>query len=120
LKEIRMVGGGARSDFWVQLAADIFGQAVCTTTARDASYGMALLAAVGAGVLSIHEAAEKIKIVKRFEPREPIARFYEKLYREVYHGHYDKSQREIDDAMNALMRSEEYREALSFWSKCEG
>lgn len=115
LKEIRMVGGGARSKFWVQLAADIFGQAVCTTTARDASYGMALLAAIGAGAMSLQEAASTIKVVERFEPRQPIARFYERLYREVYHGHYDKSQRQIDEAMNELMRSEEYREALAFW-----
>lgn len=119
LKEIRMVGGGARSRFWVQLASDIFGQPVCTTTARDASYGMALLAAVGAGAMSLQEAASKIKVVERFEPREVIARFYNKLYREVYFGHYDKSQREIDEAMNELMQSEEYREAYAFWKRCE-
>ncbi len=119
LKEIRMVGGGSRSRFWVQLAADIFGQAVCTTTARDASYGMALLAAAGAGAMSLHEAASTIKVVERFEPRQPIARFYERLYREVYYGHYDRSQRQIDEAMNEVMRSEEYREALAFWRSCE-
>ncbi|MCS7252982.1 MAG: FGGY family carbohydrate kinase [Armatimonadota bacterium] len=119
LKEIRMVGGGARSSFWVQLAADIFGQSVCTTTARDASYGMALLAAVGAGAMSLREAASTIKVVERFEPRQPIARFYDALYRRVYQGHYDKSQRQIDEAMNEVMRSEEYREALAFWKSSE-
>lgn len=110
-----MVGGGARSSFWVQLAANVFGQPVCTTTAEDASYGMALLAAVGAGALTLRDAAQRIQIVQTFEPREPIATFYDKLYREVYCGHYDKSQRELDAAMKAALESNEYREAVKCW-----
>ncbi|HID07991.1 MAG TPA: hypothetical protein EYP10_12690 [Armatimonadetes bacterium] len=115
LAEIRMVGGGARSSFWVQLAADIFGQPVCTTTAEDASYGMALLAGVGAGAFTLRDAAQGIRIVQTFEPREPIAAFYDKLYREVYRGHYDRSQRELDAGMKAVLESDEYREAVKYW-----
>ncbi|MER3501950.1 MAG: hypothetical protein C4295_10865 [Candidatus Fervidibacterota bacterium] len=109
---IRMVGGGARSLFWCQLTADIFGHPVCTTTAEDASYGMALLAGVGAGAFSLWEAAERIKIVRVFEPNPVNAAFYERFYREVYHGHYDRSQRELDSAIERVLSSPEYAEVL--------
>lgn len=115
VSEIRMVGGGARSRFWVQLAADIFGCPVCTTTAEDASYGMALLAAVGAGALSLQEAAATIRVLETFHPREPLQRFYDRLYREVYAGHYDRSQRALDEAARGVFAGEEYAEALRFW-----
>lgn len=112
---IRMVGGGARSAFWCQLTADIFNHPVCTTTAEDASYGMALLAGVGTGAFSLEEAAERIKVVRVFEPKPAIAAFYDKLYREVFHGHYDRSQRELDDAVERVLRSAEYTEAVRAW-----
>lgn len=114
---IRMVGGGARSPFWCQLTADIFGQPVATTTAEDASYGMALLAGVGAGAFSIWEAVERIKIVRVFEPNPTISRFYDSFYRQVYHGHYDRSQRELDTAIERVLNSREYNEALREWGK---
>lgn len=112
---IRMVGGGARSTIWMQMAANIFGHPACTTTAEDASYGMALLAGVGAGAFSIWEAAERIKVVRVFEPNPAIAAFYEKLYREVFHRHYDQSQRELDAAMQQVLQSAEYAEAVKTW-----
>ncbi|HIE51977.1 MAG TPA: hypothetical protein EYP85_09475 [Armatimonadetes bacterium] len=120
VREIRMVGGGARSPFWVQLAADIFGQPVCTTTAQDASYGMALLAGVGIGLFPPAEAARKIEIVQTYEPRAPLAEFYAKFYREVFQGHYDKSQRALDEATKAVLASEEYRQARRFWEASGG
>jgi xylulokinase len=114
---IRMVGGGARSPFWCQLTADIFGHPVATTTAEDASYGMALLAGVGAGAFSIWEAAERIKIVRVFEPNKTISAFYDLFYREVYHRHYDRSQRELDAAIERILNSREYAEAVEVWRK---
>jgi xylulokinase len=117
---IRMVGGGARSPFWCQLAADIFGHPVCTTTAEDASYGMALLAGVGAGAFSIWEAAERIKIVRIFEPNPSIAAFYDRFYREVFHGHYDRSQRELDAAIERALNSPEYAKAFRAWRNGQG
>ncbi|MCA9184218.1 MAG: xylulokinase [Pirellulaceae bacterium] len=50
VKQIRVSGGGAKSPFWRQLQADIFGQAVSTiNTEQGPALGVALLAAVGAG-----------------------------------------------------------------------
>ena len=53
VSEIRVSGGGARSGFWRQLQADIYGQDVCVTNSDEGpAYGVALLASVGAGAYS--------------------------------------------------------------------
>ena len=50
VKQIRASGGGSRSPFWRQMQADVFDQKVSTINAEEgAAYGVALLAAVGAG-----------------------------------------------------------------------
>ncbi len=51
LSDVRASGGGARSAFWRQLLADVFGLPVATLEiAEGPAYGAALLAGVGAGV----------------------------------------------------------------------
>lgn len=48
--QVRISGGGARSAWWRQLCADLFGAPVVTTTTADAAaLGAAMLAGVGAG-----------------------------------------------------------------------
>ncbi len=50
VRSVRMTGGGARSSFWRQMAADIFNLPVSTVNVTDGSaYGAALLAMVGSG-----------------------------------------------------------------------
>jgi xylulokinase len=50
VKQIRVTGGGAKNPFWRQMQADMFGQAVVGMKADEGpAYGVALLAAVGAG-----------------------------------------------------------------------
>jgi xylulokinase len=49
---ISLIGGGARSDLWAQVIADVFDRPVRRPLHGDASYGAALLAAVGAGAFA--------------------------------------------------------------------
>jgi xylulokinase len=50
IRQIRLSGGGARSSFWRQLQADVYGQRVVTINAEEGpAYGVALLAMVGTG-----------------------------------------------------------------------
>jgi xylulokinase len=50
VKSVRVSGGGARSAFWRQLLADIFGKPVAVLETQEGSaYGAALLALVGTG-----------------------------------------------------------------------
>ncbi len=88
--EFRAVGGGARSDFWLQLKADMFNRPVVRLqVAEGASLGMAIAAGVGAGVYeSAVEAAEGlISTGDVFTPDPERAAYYEGMlaaYRELY------------------------------------
>lgn len=88
--EVRASGGGARSDIWRQLMADVFGAPIVSSTVdHGAAHGAALLAAVGAGAFAtVEEAArEGIRWSGRLEPDGPTARDLEpayRRYRELY------------------------------------
>jgi xylulokinase len=90
IDELRAIGGGARSELWLQLKADITGVPVVAPRITEAaSWGAALLAGLGAGhFASVAEAAEEtVHLDRWFEPDpERAARYEERyaLYREVY------------------------------------
>ena len=55
VRQIRASGGGSRSPLWRQIQADCFGRKVATINSEEgAAYGVALLAAVGAGEFKQH------------------------------------------------------------------
>ncbi|GAG41151.1 unnamed protein product, partial [marine sediment metagenome] len=90
IDELRAIGGGARSDLWLQLKADITGIPVAVPRITEAaSWGAALLAGIGAGIFAgAAEAAEEmVHLDRRFVPDPARAARYEEryaLYREVY------------------------------------
>lgn len=88
--EVRVTGGGAKSDFWVQMLADVFGQpCVRLETDEGPAFGAALLAGVGIGVwpdvVSASRAAVHVRdtttpsgtdysdALRRFRDRKPVA-----------------------------------------------
>lgn len=82
--EVRAGGGGARSDFWRQLQADIYNTQVVTTNASEGpAYGVALLAGVGTGVWKdVNEACRAaIKRTGKVTPNKKRAAQYEKSFR---------------------------------------
>jgi xylulokinase len=81
--EIRLSGGGARSTFWRQLQADVYGADVCTINAQEGpAYGVALLAGVGTGVWDTVEqaCAESISVVGRWAARADALAVYDRFY----------------------------------------
>jgi xylulokinase len=88
--EIRLSGGGARSPFWRQLQADIYGQDVCTINAEEGpAYGVALLAAAGTGAYKdvVEACHATIQVTARVSTDPQAARFYDKaypIYRQLY------------------------------------
>jgi xylulokinase len=73
VKSVRLSGGGAKSAFWRQMFADVFGKRVVTLDTQEGSaYGVALLAMVGTGaVSSLSQAcAACIREADSVEPRE--------------------------------------------------
>jgi len=85
IRQIRLSGGGARSSFWRQLQANIYGATCVTINAEEGpAYGGALLAATGCGEFSsIKEACKAaIKITRTIKPTAAGKRQYAKLYGE--------------------------------------
>ncbi len=84
-REIRLSGGGARSGFWRQMQADVYGS-TCTTvrTEEGPAYGVAILAAVGTGAYkTVPEAcAAIIRTTRTIRPRPAGRRRYARLYRQ--------------------------------------
>lgn len=82
-KELKLTGGGARSDLWNQIYADVLGITCVRNEVEEAtSLGAAILAASGAGLFpDISKAAESIcKIDKKWTPEQTHNEFYNKLY----------------------------------------
>jgi xylulokinase len=90
IEQVRISGGGAKSELWRQIVADVLNvDLVTVNTAEGAAYGAALLAGVGAGVWSGADAAcqATIKETGSTVPKEEaVARYDEMypLYRELY------------------------------------
>ena len=93
VREIRVSGGGARSAFWRQVQADVYGRKVVTINAEEGpAFGVALLAAAGTGAYkNVVEACEATIRVVGTTPVDAKARkaydkaypMYGKLYRSL-------------------------------------
>ncbi len=71
LRELRAVGGGSKSDAWLQISADILGKPVVRTRVSEAGcLGVAMLAGVGTGAFpSLPDAVKAmVSLGERFEP----------------------------------------------------
>jgi xylulokinase len=90
VKQIRASGGGSRSPLWRQIQADVFGSKVVTINSEEGpGYGVALLAAVGAGAYKdIQEAcAATIRVVSETSPQRTAAKAYDRafpVYQQLY------------------------------------
>ncbi|EAQ77684.1 xylulokinase [Blastopirellula marina] len=90
VRQIRAGGGGAKSALWRQIQADVFGKKVVTINAEQGpAYGVALLAATGAGAYkNIQEAcAATIQVVHETAVDRKAAKIYNEAF-PVYQGLY--------------------------------
>lgn len=89
-RELRVMGGGARSALWNQIKADVTGLPVCVPQITETTaLGAAFLALVGIGAFkTLAEASDQIvRIAARFEPNADTQNKYNplySLYRETY------------------------------------
>jgi sugar (pentulose or hexulose) kinase len=71
IDNFRAVGGGSRSDAWVQTCADIFGLPFTRPVITEAgALGAAIIAGVGSGIFKNHAegVAAMVKLERTFEP----------------------------------------------------
>jgi xylulokinase len=83
IDQIRATGGGAKSAFWRQMQADIYGAPVVTVSASEGpAFGAALMGGVACGLFDdLAEASDNlVKIVSTAEPDPARAALYEDWY----------------------------------------
>ena len=93
VSELRVAGGGSRSDVVMQLTADVFARpAERARTADTAALGAAIVAAVGVGLHADVPAAVRamVRPGERFLPDPDASRTYDRLYRDVYLALYGR------------------------------
>ena len=106
IKEIRLSGGGARSEFWRQMQADIYGQQVVTINAEEGpAYGVALLAAAGTGAYKnvVEACRATISVVTRTKPAARSKKTYNNAY-PVYQNLYHSLKNDFSRIQNLLNR----------------
>jgi xylulokinase len=99
-RDLRAVGGGARSELWRQLQADVLGRPVRRTTVDEGpAYGAALLGGVAAGVFAdVGDATSRVRLRDEVTGPDPArARRYDDR-----HALYDSLYAPLRDAMHAL------------------
>jgi xylulokinase len=83
MRELRAVGGGSRSDAWLQITADILGMPVVRAKESEAGcLGAAVLAGAGTGRFSsLAEGVEAmVALGERFEPDSARMRTYQEIF----------------------------------------
>lgn len=83
IRELRAVGGGAKSPVWLQVKADITGYPVLTLKSMEAAcLGAALLAGTAIGAYPSLEEGVKatVKVKEVYEPRAPYVQQYQEKY----------------------------------------
>ena len=93
IHEIRIGGGGAKSDVVCQIAADVFGLPVVRSQTHEAcSIGSSMVAFVAKGVFAdFDEAAKSMVHVKdTFQPNERNHEVYNDIYEQAYRKIYPR------------------------------
>ena len=92
IKEIRAIGGGAKSGIWQQILADVLGEKINLLNVEEGpAFGAALIAGVGVGVYdSFTEAVNRIIKVKKtivpgIQNAERYNQYYQ-LYKKLYYS----------------------------------
>lgn len=84
VEELRVFGGGSKSDIWCQIISDITNKKVVTLyTSETANLGVAILAGVGAGVFKDTKDNSILPVIdKEYYPKDGKVNMYQKQYKE--------------------------------------
>ncbi len=95
--KVILLGGGAKSKLWSQIISDVLGMKLWKLEVGDASFGSALMGAVGTSMFETsQEAARKcIKISDELNPNPETSAYYEARF---------KAYKQVHDALAELYR----------------
>lgn len=79
---LRLVGGGARSDTWSQILADVTGRTIEVVEHPEnaGANGAALVCGVGMGQIGFEAVGRVVRVAKTFAPRPQFRALYDKQY----------------------------------------
>ena len=106
IEQVYATGGGARSELWRQIQADVYNTELVTINiAEGPAFGAAILAGVGAGVYSsIEEATDKlIRVTSRTQPIPENVSIYDRYY-QVYRALYPALKDQFDRVSEIVAR----------------
>jgi xylulokinase len=85
LEPIRIIGGGARSDLWCQIVADVLERRIeRVADPTDAALrGAALLAGVGLGTIELRDVPSLVEVDRTFEPDPTTRAVYRRVRAEL-------------------------------------
>ena len=109
ISDCRAVGGGSKSDAWVQISADILGRPFVRPVVTEAgALGAAIMAGVGSGMFRDYETGVQamVKLDRRFDPDPNRHELYQERF-ETYTGLYPLTERYLRN----LHRSSHARKA---------
>ncbi|MBS0618457.1 MAG: FGGY-family carbohydrate kinase [Spirochaetes bacterium] len=92
LAAINMIGGGARSDLWCQMHADILNREIrqVADPVQANARGVGLLAGVSLGRFRFRDISNRVAIAKTYKPNPAHRKIYDELYAEfknIYQAH---------------------------------
>ena len=84
LEPIRFIGGGARSDVWCQIFADVLGRTIeqVADPVNANVRGAAMLAAVALGDLDFYQAPSRVKVTRSYRPNDAYSVLYAHIFAE--------------------------------------
>ena len=81
LGDIYATGGGAKSDVWLQLRADVTGRTIHVPAFPESAMGAAILAASGATETPLWETIDRmVRIERTFTPNQAHRDVYDQLF----------------------------------------
>jgi len=94
LEPIRFIGGGARSDVWCQIFADVLGRRIeqVADPVNANARGAGLLAAVALGEITFDQVPDLVRVARSYEPDLACEGLYDELFREFV-GFYRRNRK---------------------------
>ena len=94
LEPIRFIGGGARSDVWCQILADVLGRTIeqVADPVNAGTRGVGLLAAVALGELTFDQVPDRVPVTASYQPDPAPAKLYDSVFREFV-GLYQRNRK---------------------------
>jgi xylulokinase len=81
LEPIRFIGGGARSDVWCQIFADVLGRTIdqVADPVNAGTRGVGLLAAVALGEVTFDQVPDRVLVARSYQPDPALKELYDRL-----------------------------------------